>query len=95
MTRGDRRNFDCFRARVNRDGPETSFRWGARGDHLRTYFLLGTITLLLGALHGPYSNLLRRRRALHVDSEDVHGKLWRFRTIDVRWADVRDVRVDA
>jgi len=25
----------------------------------------------------------------------VHGKLWRFRTIDVRWADVRDVRVDA
>lgn len=80
--------------RTARSGARTPRR-GARGDHLRPYFLLGTITLLLGALHGPYANLLRRRRALHVDSEGVHGKLSRFRTINVRWADVHDVRLDA
>lgn len=68
---------------------------GGKAFYLRPYFLLGLLTLALGLLHGPHAAWLSRRRFVRVDDEGLHAVLSRFRRLDVRWADVRDLRLDA
>jgi hypothetical protein len=68
---------------------------GGKAFYLRPYFLLGMVTLLLGVFHGPYSDLILRRRYLRLDDSGVHGRLSRFRRISAPWQDVRGIRVDA
>lgn len=66
---------------------------GGKAFFARPNFLLGTVTILAGLLHGVLARRPTRQRELRLDENGVHARLSRFTVFSVPWNEVRAIRL--
>ncbi|MDQ2931845.1 MAG: hypothetical protein M3Y05_13670 [Gemmatimonadota bacterium] len=66
---------------------------GGKAFFARPNFLLGTVTIVIGLLHGMLARRSSRRRELRLDENGVHARLSRFTAFSVPWNEVRAIRL--
>ncbi|MEO6211732.1 MAG: hypothetical protein ABIQ10_16605 [Gemmatimonadaceae bacterium] len=66
---------------------------GGKAFFARPNFLLGTVTIVVGLLHGMLARRRSRRRELRLDESGVHARLSRFSAFSVPWNEVRAIRL--